>query len=365
MVDMGLTSGENARDNVVHHPVVGDAIFGDETLVTLAHGGGGKAMRTLIDTIFHPFFGGNVKDDQARLMHTALQQSGANLAFTTDGFVVDPLHFPGGNIGDLAVCGTVNDLAMGGAKPLWLSAAFIIEEGMEFGALARIAASMAKRAQQAGIAIVTGDTKVVGKGQADKLFITTSGVGVIAPNVQLSAQNIRAGDSVILSAPPGNHGAAILAARGDLALESDLPSDVQPLHTAMATLLKAVPDMRCARDATRGGMASVLNEMAADSGRAITIDETKIALRPQVRGLCEILGLDPLYLANEGTFIAIVPAEKEQVALGALRSTYAGREAMAIGSVYDGRAGQVTMKTIFGGSRIVDMLVGDQLPRIC
>lgn len=333
--------------------------------VTLAHGGGGKAMRDLIERVFTSAFEPEGMEDQARLMDAALQEPGARLAFTTDSFVVDPVEFPGGDIGKIAVCGTVNDLAVGGARPLWLSAAFIIEEGTEVALLQRVVSSMKAEAQAAGVRIVTGDTKVVGRGMADKLFVTTSGVGVIPPGRDLCADRIRPGDVAIVNGVLGDHGAAILAARGDMALSADVTSDCQGLGHLMEAVITAAPDTRAARDATRGGLASALNEMAESAMVGIDIEETFLPLRPEVKGMCEILGLDPLYLANEGTLVVFVPDEQAEAALCAMRATAAGTGAVVIGKATQGTPGRVTMRTLFGGSRIVDMLVGEQLPRIC
>lgn len=333
--------------------------------VTLAHGGGGKAMRDLIEDVFTAAFQPPGMEDQARLMDRALQVPGARLAFTTDSFVVTPIEFPGGDIGKIAVCGTVNDLAVGGAKPLWLSASFIIEEGTEIALLRRIVASMVREAEAAGVRIVTGDTKVVGRGSADKVFVTTSGVGVIAPGCDLRAEAIRPGDVAIVNGVLGDHGAAILAARGDLALSTAIESDCQSLGALMEAVLAAATDVRGARDATRGGLASALNEMAEAAGVTIEIDEDSLPLRNEVKGMCEILGLDPLYLANEGTLVLFVPADQANAALDAMRSTEAGRGAVVVGRAMEKGALPVVMKTSFGGTRVVDMLVGEQLPRIC
>jgi len=333
--------------------------------VTLAHGGGGKAMRELIGSVFTSVFAPESDEDQARLMDRALTEPGARLAMTTDSFVVTPLEFPGGDIGTLAVCGTVNDLAVGGARPLWLSAAFIIEEGCETALLRRIVASMAAEAAAAGVRIVTGDTKVVERGSADGVFVTTTGIGVIPPGRTLAATRIRPGDVAIVTGVLGDHGAAILAARGDMALSADIRSDCAGLGHLMEALLAAAPGTRAARDATRGGVASVLNEFAQAAGVGIEIDEAALPLRAEVRGICEILGLDPLYLANEGTLVAFVPPGEADAALCAIRARPEGREARIIGAATDGQAGRVTMRTLFGGARIVDMLVGEQLPRIC
>lgn len=335
--------------------------------VTLSHGGGGKAMRQLIEDVFLAAFrteASGDQEDQARLLPPA-DLAGGRLAFTTDGFVVDPLFFPGGDIGTLAVNGTVNDLAVGGARPLWLSASFIIEEGLEIDILRRIAASMRTAADAAGVAIVTGDTKVVGRGSADKLFITTSGVGVIPQAVELAARLVRPGDVAIVNGFLGDHGAAILNARGDMALESPTTSDCAALGGLMEDVLAAAPGTRCARDATRGGLASALNEIASAAGCGIEIDEQALPLRAEIRGFCEILGLDPLYLANEGTLVLFVEPDQANAALAAMRARPEGRHSRLIGRAVSEHPETVVMKTLFGGGRIVDMLVGEQLPRIC
>lgn len=333
--------------------------------VTMAHGGGGRAMRDLIESVFTSVFQPPGSEDQARLMDAALQEPGARLAFTTDSFVVTPLEFPGGDIGKIAVCGTVNDLVVGGARPLWLSAAFIIEEGTEIALLRRIAASMQAEALAAGVRIVTGDTKVVERGKGDGVFVTTAGVGVIPAGRDLGAARIRAGDLVLVNGHLGDHGAAILAARGDLALETDLHSDCAALGHLMEAVLAAAPDTRAARDATRGGLASALNEMAGEAGVAVELDDAALPLRDEVRGMCEILGLDPLYLANEGTLVLFVPEAQADAALQAMRTRPEGRHAAIIGRALAAPAGRVTLRSPFGGARIVDMLVGEQLPRIC
>jgi hydrogenase expression/formation protein HypE len=336
--------------------------------VTLAHGGGGKAMKDLIDDVFVSAFDNpalSPLEDQARFDMAELAARGDRLAFTTDSFVVDPLIFPGGDIGKLAVCGTVNDLAVGGAVPLYLSCAVIIEEGVTIELLRRIAQSMAWTAKEAGVRIVTGDTKVVQKGACDKLFITTSGIGVIREGLQLGADKARPGDVVLVNGLLGDHGAAILGARGDMALESPLESDCAPLNGLIAAIIAAAPGVRCMRDATRGGIATVLNEIAAASQTAIDIDETLTPLRAEVKGFCEILGLDPLYLANEGKIVVIAPPDEADAALAAMQAHPLGSAAARIGAVIEGLPGRVTMRTVFGGRRIVDMLVGEQLPRIC
>jgi hydrogenase expression/formation protein HypE len=336
--------------------------------VTLAHGGGGKAMHDLIEDVFVSAFDNpdqGAMEDQARLSSALLSETGAQLAFTTDSFVVDPVEFPGGDIGKIAVCGTVNDLAVGGAVPKWLSAAFIIEEGVEVALLRRIVASMRTAAEQAGVRIVTGDTKVVGKGSADKVFVTTSGVGVIPGGRCLAARRIRPGDVAMVNGVLGDHGAAILAARGDMALSTDIVSDCQSLNGLMEAVIDAAPGVRAARDATRGGLASALNEMAEAANAGVEIAETALPLRDEVKGVCEILGLDPLYLANEGTLVLFVPPEESESALAAMRGHPAGRQAVVIGRAVPNHKGRVVMETALGGRRIVDILVGEQLPRIC
>ncbi|WP_299629214.1 hydrogenase expression/formation protein HypE [uncultured Tateyamaria sp.] len=344
-------------------PIKASRLRGDR--VTMAHGGGGKAMRDLIEEVFTDVFQPPGSEDQARLTAEALRAPGAQLAFTTDSFVVTPPEFPGGDIGKIAVCGTVNDLAVGGAKPLWLSAAFIIEEGCEFALLRRVVASMQAEAEKAGVRIVTGDTKVVERGSADQVFVTTSGVGVIPAQRHLAADTIEPGDVAIVNGVLGDHGAAILAARGDMALSTDIQSDCQSLNGLIEAVLNAAPNARAARDATRGGVASCLNEMAEAAGVSIEIDETSLPLRAEVRGVCEVLGLDPLYLANEGTLVIFVPQAESEAALAAMRATREGQGAQIIGRAKAGHPGRVTMKTLFGGQRLVDTLVGEQLPRIC
>ena len=332
--------------------------------VTLAHGGGGKAMRDLIEDVFTSVFRPAGMEDQARLTDRALAEPGTQLAFTTDSFVVNPIEFPGGDIGRIAVCGTVNDLAVGGARPLWLSAAFIIEEGCEVTLLRRVAASMQTAADESGVRIVTGDTKVVERGAADRLFVTTAGIGVIPAGRELAAERVCPGDVVIVSGMLGDHGATILAARGEMALSVALSSDCRPLDALMEAACSSA-DVRAARDATRGGLASALNEIAASAGCGIVLEETSLPLRTEVKGVCEILGLDPLYLANEGTLVLLVPEAQAQAALTAMRKSAAGSEACIVGRATDAHPRRVVMNTPFGGQRIVDMLVGEQLPRIC
>nr|MBA3505550.1 hydrogenase expression/formation protein HypE [Betaproteobacteria bacterium] len=304
-------------------------------------------------------------EDQAVFPLAQLAALGDRLAFTTDTYVVDPLFFPGGDIGTLAVAGTVNDLAVSGAKPLFLSCSVVLEEGLAVDTLRRVVASMQRTAEQAGICIVTGDTKVVERGAADKLFINTAGIGIVPRGASISARNARPGDKVIVNGYLGDHGTAILIARNQLALESDVASDCQPLAGLVATMLAACPDIHCLRDATRGGVATVLNEFAQSSNVAIRIHEPTLPLREEVKGACEILGLDPLYLANEGKLVAVVPGRAADAVLVAMRAHPAGERAAIIGEVTDEPAGVVVLHTGFGGQRIVDMLVGEQLPRIC
>jgi len=336
--------------------------------ITLAHGSGGKAMRELIDGLLLRHFGNPLLaplEDQARIALDGLTNQGDRLAFTTDSFVVDPIEFPGGDIGKLAIYGTVNDLAMGGAVPRYLSCGLIMEEGLSIETLDRILASMASAAAEAGVAIVTGDTKVVNRGKADKLFINTAGIGVVPTGIEVSAHRAQPGDRIIVNGFLGDHGAAILQARGDLALDAELESDCQPLHGLVATMLEACPDVHCLRDATRGGLATVLNEFAEGSEVAIRLTEDDLPVRDEVRGVCEILGLDPLYLANEGKLVAVVPGDDADAVLAAMRAHPAGADSVIIGEVSEAPAGRVLMRTAFGGERIVDMLVGEQLPRIC
>ncbi|WP_270933181.1 hydrogenase expression/formation protein HypE [Falsiroseomonas oryzae] len=333
--------------------------------ITLAHGSGGAAMKALVEDVFVGAFGEVAREDAATTRLAELAAHGETLAFTTDSFVVTPLVFPGGDIGKLAVCGTVNDLATAGAVPLQLSCSVILEEGLEIALLRDIVRSMAETARQAGVRIVTGDTKVVPHGACDRLFVNTAGIGVVRRGVAPSSAACRPGDVVLVSGPLGDHGAAILAARGDLALETTVESDCAPLHRLVGRLLDAVPGTCFLRDATRGGLATVLNEAAAASKVGIELSETAVPVRDAVRGLCEILGLDPLYLANEGRMVAVVPGDAAEAALAALRADPLGREAALIGRCVADRPGRVVMDTAFGGRRIVDMLTGEQLPRIC
>jgi hydrogenase expression/formation protein HypE len=331
--------------------------------VLLGHGSGGTLSADLIRDVFLTAFQNPVLDrldDQA-----IVTVDGSRLAFTTDSFVVKPLFFPGGDIGSLAVHGTINDLAMGGAKPLYLSAAFILEEGLSINVLRRVVHSMRDAATAAGVSIVTGDTKVVEKGSGDQLFINTTGIGIVPEGVNLSASQARPSDVVLLSGPIGDHGIAILAQRAGLEFESCIKSDSAALYGLVSDLLAVSAEIRCMRDPTRGGMSSSLNEIAAASKVSIELIEERIPIRDEVRGACEMFGLDPLYVANEGKLIAIVAPERVEDLLSAMRAHPLGREACMIGRVCEAHPGLVTMRTALGTHRIVDMLSGDQLPRIC
>ena len=331
--------------------------------VLLGHGSGGKLSAELVRDVFLPAFQNPALarlDDQA-----IIRVNGTKLAFTTDSFVVKPLFFPGGDIGSLAVHGTVNDLAMGGAQPLFLSAAFVIEEGLPMDVLQRAVASLQRAAADVGVPVVTGDTKVVERGKGDGLFINTSGVGLVADDIDFSSDRARPGDKILLSGSIGDHGIAILAQREGLEFESTIESDSAPLHTLVADMLRASRKIRCMRDPTRGGLSSALNEIAAQSKVGIDLEESEIPIREEVKGACEMLGLDPLYVANEGKLVAIVAAEAADNVLDAMLRNPLGKNARVIGTVTSQHAGLVTMRTTLGTSRIVDMLAGDQLPRIC
>ncbi|GAA1211649.1 hydrogenase expression/formation protein HypE [Pseudonocardia alaniniphila] len=339
-----------------------------EERITLAHGAGGKATQTLIEAVFLDAFRNPVLEkleDGAQLAPTWTNGVTGRLAFTTDSYVVSPLFFPGGDIGDLAVNGTVNDLAMCGARPLFLSCGFILEEGFPVADLQRIVASMAAAAQAAGVQIVTGDTKVVERGKADGLYINTAGVGVLERDVVLSAAAARPGDVVLVSGPIGDHGITVMLARGELDISADIVSDTAPLHEISAGLLDAAGDgVRLLRDATRGGVATICNEVATAAQVAVVLDEASLPVRPVVNGASELLGIDPLYVACEGRLIAVVAPDRADSALAALRAHPLGEGAAAIGTIKDD-PGLVLLRTAFGGTRIVDLLVGDPLPRIC
>lgn len=332
-------------------------------VVTLAHGSGGSLTGALINDLFRRHF----DNPYLAEAHDAARLPGLNgrLAFTTDSYVINPLVFPGGNIGKLAVCGTVNDLAMSGARPLYLSCGFIIEDGLPLALLETVVRSMAEAAQQAGVLIVTGDTKVVNRGAADKLFINTAGVGEIPADIDICGANARPGDVVIVSGTLGDHGATILLEREQLGLTSTLASDCAPLGDLVAAMLAVCLQIRVLRDPTRGGLATTLNEIASQSGVGIELDETSIPVAPTVRGICEMLGLDPLYLANEGKLVAIVPADQAEQILAAMKNHVYGKEAAIIGRVLEQPSGRLFMRTPYGSRRILDVMVSDPLPRIC
>lgn len=331
--------------------------------ILLAHGSGGSYSRRLVEDVFANAFSNPLLaplNDQAVFSLPA-----KNLAFTTDSYVVRPIFFPGGDIGKLSVCGTINDLAVGGARPVYLSASFIIEEGLSMDELKSVVESMAKTARDAGVSIVTGDTKVVERGKGDKLFITTTGIGVIDGPV-LTPANIRPGDAIILSGSIGDHGIAIMTHREGIRMDVPVESDCAALHTLVKDVLAAAgPGVRAMRDPTRGGLATVLNEFAASAGCSMTITEDALPVKEAVRGACELLGFDPLYLANEGKLVAVVAREFTKAALSAMRSHPLGKDAAVIGTVLDAPKGKVLLETSIGNKRIIDMLSGEQLPRIC
>jgi hydrogenase expression/formation protein HypE len=335
----------------------------DYPQIVLGHGSGGRLSAELIQHLFVPLFNNPTLaglNDQA-----VIDINGARLAFTTDSFVVRPLFFPGGNIGSLAVHGTINDLAMSGAQPLFLSAGFILEEGLPMDDLGRIATAMAQACRDAGVQLVTGDTKVVNKGHGDGVFINTSGIGLVPPGVTIAADRARPGDAILVSGTIGDHGMAIMSVREGLTFETELVSDSAALHTLVAALLAVTPDIHCLRDATRGGVAAVLNELATSSGVGFELDETAVPVRPAVMAACEMLGMDPLYVANEGKLVAVVPAEHAEQLLAALRAHPLGQDAAIIGRVVDEHPGMVVARTAIGGRRVVDMPLGELLPRIC
>ena len=333
----------------------------DDT-VLLAHGSGGKLSHELVERKFLPFLANPALN---KLDDSAVFEASGRLAFTTDGYVVNPIFFPGGDIGKLAVCGTVNDLAMNGAKPLYLSLSAIIEEGLLLRELEQIVRSIKKAAEEAGVSIIAGDTKVVNRGQADKLFITTSGVGMVPPEVDISGANARAGDKVLLSGTIGDHGIAVMSQREGLKFSMTLKSDCAPLNKLVSQMLEVSSRIHCLRDPTRGGLATTLNELARQSNAGIVIEETKIPAKEEVKAACELLGLDPIYVANEGKLVAIVdPADADKI-LARMKKNRYGRDAAVIGEVTNQHPGKVVMKTRLGPSRIVDMLSGELLPRIC
>ncbi|MEW6697094.1 MAG: hydrogenase expression/formation protein HypE [Bacillota bacterium] len=334
-----------------------------EDKILLEHGNGGRYTQRLVKNLFQKCFGNHLLNE----MHDAarLTSPGERLAFTTDSYVITPLVFPGGDIGKLAVCGTVNDLAVSGARPLYLSAGFIIEEGFSMQKLTEIVASMAGTAKEAGVKIITGDTKVVPRGSADRLFINTSGIGVIPPGVDIAGGYARPGDRIIISGTMGDHGMAVMASRSEINIMADIKSDCAPLNHLIAELLERAPGIRVLRDPTRGGVATTLNEIAVQSGVGIALDEDSLPVRQSVQSACDLLGLEPIYLANEGKFLAVVPKELVNTAMDVLLRHPRGQEAAVIGKVVDGLPGKVYLHTVIGGKRLLDVLVTDQLPRIC
>jgi hydrogenase expression/formation protein HypE len=368
--DLDLKAGETSHDSEVPNPLLGSCplpIFEHKKIV-LGHGSGGKLTADLIDQVFLPAFKNPVLDkldDQA-----VLTINGARLAFTTDSFVVSPIFFPGGDIGRLAVNGTVNDLAMSGARPLYLSAAFILEEGLPVDDLRRVVESMRAAAEEAGVQFVTGDTKVVNRGKGDQIFITTTGIGVIDDAVNISADRATPGDKIILSGYIGDHGMAIMSQRENLEFEGAIDSDCASLHGLVAAMLATYPVvevdfLHCLRDPTRGGVATTLNEIAKRADVGITLREQAIPVRDSVKGACEVLGLDPLYVANEGKLLAIVAPEMAEAVLEQMHRHDLGGHAVIIGEVVDNHPGMVLMKTEIGGTRVLDVMFGEQLPRIC
>jgi hydrogenase expression/formation protein HypE len=335
-----------------------------DEIVTLAHGAGGKSSAALVDAVFVEAF----RNEQLESLGDGAVLTlpgGERLAFSTDSFVVQPLRFPGGSIGHLAVHGTVNDLAMAGAKPSWLSAAFVLEEGFPIAELKEIVADMAAAAAGAGVQIVTGDTKVVPRGAADGLFITTAGVGIVPAGRTLGAAAVRPGDRILMSGTMGDHGMAVMLARGDLAIEADIRSDTAAVSDLVETLLAAAPSTRWMRDPTRGGVGTVCNELAQATGLGVVLDEQRLPVAPMVNGACEMLGIDPLYVANEGKFLAVVDPGEVDAGIAAMQAHALGGAAVVIGEITEQPASTVVLRTAFGGTRIVDMLVGDPLPRIC
>lgn len=332
--------------------------------VTLAHGAGGKASAALVDAVFMEAFRNPLLESLGDGAVITLP-GGERLAMSTDSFVVQPRRFPGGSIGVLAVHGTCNDVAMSGAVPCWISAAFVLEEGFPIAELKEIVADMAAAAADAGVQIVTGDTKVVPRGAADGMFVTTTGVGVVPSGRTLSPASVRAGDKVLFSGSMGDHGMAVMLARGDLAIEADIHSDTASLSPLVELLMAAAPSTRWLRDATRGGVGTVCNELAQACGLGVLLDEDRLPVAPMVNGACELLGIDPLYVANEGKFVAVVAPEEADAGLAALRSHPLGADAAEVGEIVTEPAESVVLRTGFGGTRIVDMLVGDPLPRIC
>lgn len=333
--------------------------------IDLTHGSGGRAMAQLINELFVRHFDNDFLRAQNDGACFPLPPSAGRMVMATDCHVVSPLFFPGGDIGCLSIHGTINDVAMAGGKPLYLAAGFILEEGFPLADLEHIVISMAQAAKEAGVPIVTGDTKVVEKGKGDGVFITTTGIGIVSPGIELTPQRIRPGDTILVSGTLGDHGVAIMSKRENLTFDTTIESDTATLHTLTAAMLEAVPAIRTLRDPTRGGLAAVLNEFALAAGCGMLIHEKTIPIRPAVAAACELLGLDPLYVANEGKLVAICPAEDAERLLAAMRAHPQGRDAAIIGVAIEDANNFVQMETVFGGRRMVDWLTGEQLPRIC
>jgi hydrogenase expression/formation protein HypE len=355
---------ENSEGKVVIHGLSCPIPMVHDKTIVLGHGSGGKMTQDLILKTFYPPLENPIllRGNDAAVVTTP---TGGELAVTTDSHIVSPLFFPGGDIGRLAVCGTVNDLAMVGARPLWLTASFIIEEGLPLFILESVVASMKAASDEAGVIIVAGDTKVTERGKADGLFITTSGVGWIPEGRETGGANARPGDVILLSGPIGDHGIAVLAARGDLAFEAEVESDIAPLNELVEAMFEACSTIHVLRDPTRGGIATTLNEIAQQSDVAIFLDEEAIPIRPAVEAACEMLGFDAIYVANEGKLIAVVPQDMADTVLAAMRAAPYGKGACRIGDVEESPAGRVLMRTAIGGTRVVHVLAGEMLPRIC
>ncbi|MBN9643993.1 hydrogenase expression/formation protein HypE [Corynebacterium mendelii] len=338
-----------------------------DSYVTLAHGAGGKASAALVEQVFYPAFDNDILaqgGDSGVVDASLIGEITGRIAMSTDSYVVNPIEFPGGTIGELAVNGTVNDIAVAGGQPKVITAAFVLEEGLDIATLTRIVKSMREAADTAGVTIIAGDTKVVPKGACDRLYITTAGIGVIPEGRDFGYHRVEEGDRIICSGPIADHGMAVMMARGDLAMTAPIQSDTRAVNALVDAVCAAAPDTRWMRDATRGGLATVMNELARGSGKGVALDDGAIRVRELTRGACDVLGIDPLYVANEGTFTAVVPAEQADAAVAALHSAGAD-QAGVIGRIVAEPAESVVLVTGFGGTRMVDMLVGDPLPRIC
>lgn len=331
--------------------------------IVMGHGSGGKMMADLIQHMFASAFHNDVLDQLGD--SAVFNINGSRLAFTTDSFVVSPLFFPGGDIGELAINGTLNDLAMSGARPMFLSSGFILEEGLAMETLGRVVESAARACQEANVQLITGDTKVVNKGHGDGLYINTTGLGLISQGINISPTNAQPGDAVIVSGTMGDHGIAIMSVREGLQFETEIRSDTAPLHGLVEAMLNVTQDIHCLRDATRGGLSAVLNELATASKVGIEFEEKRVPVKPEVNAACEMLGLDPFYIANEGKLVALLPADQADAVLEVMRAHPFGKDAVRIGTIVPNHAGLVVAKTSIGGSRVVDLPAGELLPRIC